>query len=85
VARNEQGQDLKTRVLKRYDERNALNVYHVQSFDYYGDAEMRRYYPDKRLWQTHKIVRDEEEARDLAYRLASGCSTEQVIAEFGTE
>jgi hypothetical protein len=76
---------LKTRVRKSYDQKNAVDIYHVEKWDLWDDGEMRAYYPGQYGWRFVKTVRTEEEAKDLAYRLSSGCSTEQIVAEYGTE
>ena len=75
---------MKTRVLKTFDTRNAVDVYHVQKWDLWDEPDLREAYPNEYDWRYVKTVRTEEEAKDLAYRLASGCSTEQVVAEYGT-
>jgi hypothetical protein len=76
---------VKTRVLKEYDWRNAVDVFHVQKWALWDDQELRRYHPNDYKWRHVKTLRTEEEAKDLAYRLSSGCSIEQVVAEYGTE
>lgn len=76
---------MKTRVRKTFDTRNGIDVYHVEKWSLWDEPDLRQYYPDEKDWRYVTTVQSECDAKDIAYRLSSGCEIDMVIAEFGTD
>lgn len=75
---------MKTRVVREYDTRHAVYVFHVRKWSLWDEPDLRQYYPDSYDWRLVTTVGDEETARRIAAGVAEGGEPTEVIAEFGS-
>lgn len=76
---------MRTRVVKSFSLKHGINVYYVHKWALWDAPDLRQYYPNDYDWRFVDTFKDEQEAKDFAYRLASGCEPDGVIAEFGID
>jgi hypothetical protein len=77
---------MKTRVIRIFDTRNAVDVYWVQKWALWDAPDLRAAFPDDYGWRYVRPYRDPQDARDIALRLAErghNSGEQEVIAEFG--
>jgi len=61
---------MKTRVIRRYDSRNAVYVYWVQKFGLWDEPDLRKAYPDQRDWRFVRAYPELAPALETACRIA---------------